>query len=133
MDYNYFSSIKGVYIPQMTFINRKFYLFFLAFFLPVLFTGIFYIFEYGLFFDSWNKLVNPLVLSLITVTMIVKKNLKRFVFIFSIICLIAMVFIYLFNLIDVSQMVGDFGFSLLLITIILYIPRIIKEGHLEKF
>lgn len=117
----------------MTSVKRQSYLFFQSFFLLIVLFGLFYVLEYGLTYSSWDKLITPTLLSGATVMMLVKKNLKRFVFVFSLACLTVMFFVYLFNLIDISKIVGNFGFSLLLITVMLYIPQIIKDGYIEKF
>lgn len=95
--------------------------------------GTFYILEYGFIFNSWDKLLSPFLLSGFTSTMLFKPKLRRYILILSIICLVLMILAYLFNLLNFSNMVGSFGFSLLTVTIVLYLPQIIKKGYIERF
>lgn len=102
-------------------------------FLTVLFFTIFHILENGFNFDSLQKLSVPFLLSLFTMLMIFKPNFKRYALFLLGISLILMILADLFNLIIFSKSVGEFGLSLLVITIFLYLPQIIKKGHVEKF
>ena len=95
--------------------------------------GIFYILEYGFNFDSWRFLAQPLLLSAITTIMIVKPHFKRYILFLISFCLVLMIISNLLNLLSFSKIIGDFGFSLLVVTIVLYLPRIIKKGYIEKF
>lgn len=113
--------------------NKQFYLSVKSFFFFIILAGLFYILEYGFLFDALNKFVIPSLLAGLATMMLVKKDLRRYIFRFSIICLATMIVLYLFNLLDFSKIVGNFGFSLLIVTVFLYIPQIIKEGHIEKF
>lgn len=101
-------------------------------FLTTLFLGVFYILEYGFTFIP-NKLLTPFLLSGLTAIMILKANLKRYILIFSVACLVLMVLAYIFNWLDLSVVLGSFGFSLLVAVIVLYCPQIIKKGYVEKF
>ncbi|MDP2684902.1 MAG: hypothetical protein Q8P20_07765 [bacterium] len=94
---------------------------------------VFYILEYGFAFGSWNKFLGPFLLSGFAAIMFFKPNAKRYILFLIGTCFILMILAYLFNLLDFSNMVGSFGFSLLLVTIVLYLPQIIKKGHVEKF
>jgi len=117
----------------MIFARKQFFVFFKLFFFFTIFIVLFYVLEYGFAFDSWYKLITPFLLSGMTVVMLVKKSLRYYIFSLSIICLTVMILVYLFNMLDFSKIVGNFGFSLLIITIILYIPQIIKDGYIERF
>ncbi len=90
----------------------------------------FYILEYGFTFDSTGKLLVPLLLSAFTTIMLFKPKFKRHILFFSGVCLALMIF---FNLLSFSKDVGNFGFSLLIVTIFLYLPELIKKGRVEKF
>jgi len=94
---------------------------------------LFYILEYGFAFGTSDKLLLPFLLSTITTIIFFKPPLKRYVLFLVSICLSLMVLTYFFNLLNFSNMVGSFGFSLLLVTISLYFPQIIKQGHIERF
>lgn len=94
---------------------------------------IFYILEYGFVFDSSEKLIKPFSLALLATIMFFKPNSKRYVLFLIWVCLALMFLMYLLNLIKLSNQIGDFGFSLLVVTIVLYLPQMIKKGHVEKF
>lgn len=94
---------------------------------------LFYVLEYGFVFDTFEKLIIPFLLSVFTTIVIIIPKLKRFALFFSITCLIFMVLTYLSNLLDISKIIGNFGFSLLMVTVVLYLPQIIKNGYIEKF
>lgn len=101
--------------------------------LPVVLLGAFYILEYGFKFDSTDKFIRPLLLSGFTTGMVLNLKLRRFVLIASSILLVIMAFAYIFQWQDLSNAAGNFGFSLLIITVFLYFPQIIKKGCVEKF
>lgn len=103
------------------------------FFFFTLFGGIFYVLEYGTTWDNPGKFLKPILLSGFTVTMLFQQKLRRYIFIFSIICLLLMAVMSVFNWSDLSNNIGSFGFSLLVVTVFLYLPQIIKKGHVEKF
>jgi len=103
------------------------------FFLFALSLGIFYILEYGPIWDNPGKFLKPILLSGFTVAMLFQQNLRRYIFIFSIICLILMILMSVFSLPDLSNSLGSFGFSLLVVTVFLYLPQIIKKGYVERF
>lgn len=95
--------------------------------------GILYILEYGFTLDSPYKLLNSLLLSILATVIFFNAGLKRYALIFSFACLMVMVLTYIINWPDLFIPVGNFGFSLLVITVFLYLPQIIKNGHVEKF
>lgn len=103
------------------------------FFLTVSFFSIIYILEYGFNFDSLQRLIVPFLLSLLAVLMIFKPNLKRYILVLLGLFLILMILADLFNLIIFSKRTGEFGLSLLVITVLLYLPQITKKGCIEKF
>lgn len=101
--------------------------------LLVVLLGVFYVLEFGFTIDSSDKSIKSFLLSGFTTVMVLNFKLRRFVLIFSTICLIVMAFTYILNFGDLSNTVGNFGFSLLVITVLLYFPQIIKKGRIEKF
>ncbi len=100
--------------------------------LMIILFGIFYILEYGFSFDSTDKLLKPSLLSAITMIMIFKPSFKHYIIFLISICLVLMIISSILNLLRFSNIVGEFGFSLLVITIILYLPQLIKKGHIER-
>lgn len=103
----------------------------ILFFISV--SGLFYVLEYGPSLDFLHKLFAPLLLATFTTVFVFKPVFSRFGLIFAISCLGLMILLNLFNLNDLSSQIGGFGFSLLIITISLYFPQIIKKGRIEKF
>ena len=95
--------------------------------------GVFYILEYGFNFDNSNKFFTPFLLSLLTMIMLFRPEFKRYSLILTGVCLVLMILASLFNLLNFSNVLGSFGFSLLIVTIALYLPQIIKKGHIERF
>lgn len=95
--------------------------------------GVFYILEYGFTFDNPNKFLIPLLLSVLTMIMLFRPDLKHYSLILVGICLVLMILASIFNLLNFANILGSFGFSLLIVTIFLYLPQIIKKGHVEKF
>lgn len=93
----------------------------------------FYILEYGFAFDLSNKLLTPLLLSVLTTITLFNPGLKHYALILSVACLIVMALIYIFNWPNLFIPIGNFGFSLLVVIVILYLPEIFKNGYVEKF
>lgn len=103
------------------------------FFFFTLCLGVFYILEHGPTWDNPSKFLKPILLSGFTVLMLFQRSLRRYVLIFSIICLMLMILMSVLNLSDLSNSIGSFGFSLLLVIMFLYFPQIIKKGYVEGF
>lgn len=96
-------------------------------------SGLFYILEYGFIFDSSDKLLRPFLLSGFAAVMFFKPNVKRYSLFLIGCCLILIILTNIFSLENFSKNISDFGFSLLLVTIVLYLPQIIKKGYIERF
>lgn len=95
--------------------------------------GIFYILEYGPTWNNPDKFLKPLLLSGFTIAMLFQQNLRRHIFILSVVCLLLMILTSIFNWSDLANSLGSFGFSLLIVTVFLYLPQIIKKGYVEGF
>ena len=89
--------------------------------------------EFGLIWNRWDKVVYPILLTAITLTVLYISKLRKLSLIVSFILLFVMIFLYLMNELNLANAFGSFGFSLLLITLIIYLPQIIKEGFIEEF
>lgn len=101
--------------------------------LPVFLTTVFNFLEYGLIWDRFIKFLYPMTLSgLFIINMYVPK-LRRFSLALAYGLLILMILLYLVGQLNLSNLIGSFGFALLLIVIFCYMPQIIKKGFLEKF
>lgn len=111
----------------------RFYLLLKLAFILAISLGIFYLLEYGFELNSWDKLLIPFLLSTVVVIMLFKPNSKRYILFLTGISFVLMILAYFFNLVNFSSLIGNFGFSLLIVTIFLYLPQIIKKGHVEKF
>ena len=100
-----------------------------ALFLVVLFNFL----EYGFVWNRIDQFVYPIILMIITLTVYYILSLRKIFFFFSFVLLLFMVLLYLLNELNLANIVGSFGFSLLLITLSTYLPQIIKRGFIEKF
>ncbi len=95
--------------------------------------GVLYILEYGFVFDSPHKLLNVFLLAGLTTIIFFNLRLRRYALILAIVCLAIMVLTYILYMPYMFLPTGDFGFSLLIITIVSYLPKIIKKGYIERF
>lgn len=102
-------------------------------FLSAVFLSAFYIIEYGFTFDSAYKLITPFLLTGFTILIFFKPKFKLYILFLISACFLLMVISSLLNLINFSNILGGFGFSLLIVTIISYLPQIIKKGQIERF
>src|SRR3989344_2103862 len=66
---------------------------------------------------------------LILILLVLRPKLKKFFLFLSLAALLLMVFIYLIGEIIIANIIGSFGFALLIVVISFYIPQIIKAGY----
>lgn len=88
--------------------------------------------EYGFTVNSLDKLIIPSLLSVLTTIIFFKPKLRRYAIFIIGACLVLMIIFNIFNLASFANILGEFGFSLLLVSIFLYLPQIIKKGYIEK-
>lgn len=98
--------------------------------------GSFTLFTYidiGWKFDDFFKLINPFLFSISLTLMVFLPGLRKLFLYISIFLMIAMVILYLLNLLDLATWVGSLGFGLLVIMIGCFSPELIKKGCIENF
>lgn len=89
--------------------------------------------EYGLVWNRLDQFIYPIILTVITYAILFIPKLRKLSLIVSFILFLSMILFYLINQLSLSDSFGSFGFSLLLITLTVYLPQMIKKGFIEKF
>lgn len=101
----------------------------IPFFLIILFNFL----EYGFKWNKAEQFIYPIILMIVTLVVFYVSKLRKLFLISSLCILLVMVLLYLTNKLDLANIVGSFGFTLLLIVISAYLPQIIKKGFVERF
>ncbi|TSC87770.1 MAG: hypothetical protein G01um10147_456 [Microgenomates group bacterium Gr01-1014_7] len=101
--------------------------------LPLILMSFFNFLEYGFEWNRPDQFIYPIVLTLVTLIIFFVSKLRKLFLSLSLSILFLMIFLYLLNELNLANIIGSFGFALLLIVISSYIPQIIKEGFVEKF
>lgn len=103
--------------------------------IPVLFiTFIFFTYmDNGWSFQDYSKLIHPILFALSLTIMIFVQASKKFFLYSSLILLVGMMFLSLFNLISFANWIGSLGFGELIIVFVCYLPVILKEGYIQNF
>lgn len=101
--------------------------------LPIFLVVSFNFLEYGFKWNRVDQFIYPLTLTIITLIIYFVPKLRKLFLISSFLILLIMIFLYLMNELNMANIIGSFGFALLLIVITSYIPDIIKKGFVEKF
>ena len=99
--------------------------------LPVFLTIVFNFIEYGLSWDRFYKFLYPMVLTSIFIINMQASKLRRFSFALAYGMLILMIFLYLVDQLNLSNIIGSAGFAILIITLLTYLPELIKNGYLK--
>src|SRR3989304_9219671 len=84
--------------------------------------AIFIFLEVGWNFNNPIKLTSPLLFALSLTTMIFFSSLRKVFLYGSLILLMAMVFFYLFNQMELANWTGSLGFGILIIVITCFLP-----------
>ncbi len=101
--------------------------------LPVCLVIVFNFLEYGLIWDKVSEFLYPILLTAIFIVNMQVSKLRRLSLALAYGMLILMIFLYLANQLDISNIIGSAGFAILIITLLTYLPELIKKGYLEKF
>lgn len=94
---------------------------------------VFFLLEYESSLVKLNSLIQPFLFAATLSICITKPNFRKKLLLISLMFLMIMVFIYLFNNINLANWTGGLGFGMLVVIISTYIPELIKRGHIEKF
>lgn len=104
--------------------------------IPILipiFTLVFTVLNSGLKVNQLNQIIQPLAFALSATSCILFPNIRTNLIKGSLYILLSMVLVYLFNMLDIANWLGSLGFGVLFITIISYLPQLVKRGSIEKF
>ena len=100
--------------------------------LPIILVVTFNMFEYGLVWDKVDKFLYPTLLTAASMMNFFIPKTRRFSLGIAFGMLILMVVLYLSNNLNLSNIIGSFGFALLLIVILSLFPQLIKKGYIER-
>lgn len=101
--------------------------------LPVFLTVVFNFLEYGLIWNKFYKFLYPIILTTIFIINMQLSKLRRLSLALAYGMLTLMILLYLVNQLNLSNIIGSAGFAILIITLLTYLPEMIKKGYLEKF
>ncbi len=89
--------------------------------------------EYGFKWDRAEQFIYPIILMIVTLTVFYVSKLRKLFLISSFLILLVMIFLYLLDELNPANIVGSFGFALLLIVVASYLPQIVRKGFVEKY
>jgi hypothetical protein len=92
--------------------------------------GFFFVFNSGLRFDSWESLFQTLVFTAVTLFLIFQPWIKKVFVILSLILFIFMVIFFTLCFISVAELFGSLGFGIFIISVLFYLPGLLKYGHI---
>lgn len=101
--------------------------------LPIILIIAFNFLEYGFSWDRMDKFIVPALLTSVLVINFFIPRTRRYFLLLPFGLFAIMVALYLINKLALSTTLGSFGFAILLIVVISYIPEIFKKGYIEKF
>ncbi len=100
----------------------------------MLFTFLFPIFFFlnnGFSFDYW-KLAQALIFTVVFINILVWPDSKKNYLGLSLFLLITMIILYIFKLIIIAEIVGSTGIGIIYITLLCYLPQLIRLGYIKK-
>lgn len=89
--------------------------------------------EYGFVWNRWDQFAYPGLLVVITYLVLYLPKFRKISLITSFVFLLIMVFLYLMNELVLANVMGSFGFAILLIVTASYLPQIISKGFVDRF
>lgn len=102
-------------------------------FLPLFLTVFFNFLEYGFEWNRVEKFIYPVILMILVLIAFLKPKLRKLFLTLSLATLSLMILLYLIDEINMANMIGSFGFTILIIVIVSYMTQMIKRGYIEKF
>lgn len=99
----------------------------------VVFMVVFSLLEYESSLAKLNSLIQPFLFAVTLSISISLPHFRKIQLFIAFLLLLAMVFTYLVNQINVSNWLGSLGFGILILTIFSYIPELIKKGYIERY
>ena len=83
--------------------------------------------------SQFGQIFQPFIFALTFSVGIFLPSLRKLFLTIAISLLALMIFIYFFNLLDISNWIGSLGYGMLLMVTFTYLPEFIKKGYIEKF
>ena len=83
--------------------------------------------------SQFGQISQPFIFALTFSLCIFLSFLKKLFLIISLGLLSLMVFVYFFNLLEISNWLGSLGYGMLLMITFSYLPEFVKKGYIEKF
>ena len=101
--------------------------------LPLFLVVFFNLSEYGFKWNRIDKFIYPVFLMMLTLVTFLNPKLRKFLLTGSLVVLLLMIFLYLVDEVNMANIVGSFGFALLIIVVTSYMTQIVKMGYIDKF
>ena len=103
----------------------------------MIFITIFFTFLYTFLNDGKisqiGQIFQPFIFALTFSVSIFLPSLRKLFLVIAISLLALMIFIYFFNLLDISNWLGSLGYGMLIMITFTYLPEFVRKGHIEKF
>lgn len=78
------------------------------------------------------KIFQVMIFSVTLAVIIILHKAKQVILITALFLIIVMVFLYILNFIEWAEMAGSTGVGFIIITILSYLPQLIKLGYIKK-
>lgn len=101
--------------------------------LIIIFSFVFTVLNTGLELKRFDQIIQPLIFALSITICILYSNFRKYFINASLCLLLAMVLTYMFNMLEIANWLGSLGFGILFITIMSYLPQLIRRGSIESF
>jgi|GEM_PF-4625123 len=89
--------------------------------------------EFGFIYDTSMKIIYAFVLMIVIFLVTISKRIRFISLVIALLLIGLMAILFIFKQIVVSNQIGSFGFSILLISLIAYLPRMILKGYIDNF
>lgn len=86
----------------------------------------------GFVLDSYWKIAQIVIFTITFYLILFMSKIRRLIFIISLILVIIMGILYVFNLIEWSEIFGSTGIGLIIINLITYLSQLVKLGYIKK-
>lgn len=89
--------------------------------------------EFGFIYDTSLKIIYAFFLTVIIFLTNINKRIRFISLTIALLLIGLMAILFSFKQIAVSNQVGSLGFSILLISLIAYLPKMILKGYIDNF
>lgn len=104
--------------------------------LSIILIIVLYLFFKSIEFENENQISQVYVPAIFAVSFslaLFYPMVRRYLIMLSFCLFAIMFFFYLFNIIDISNGFGSLGFGILMLTILSYLPILLRNGQIDKF